>query len=127
MRFINTLIGMVLLVAVAVGLAVFSYENSAPHTFDIFGYSFYHIPFWVPTVVGVCVGLLLACILLIPGRMRRSWQNYRLRGRAGDLETELATLQRRQLDLEREIERLSGIATRQANEQQSAGGTQALA
>jgi hypothetical protein len=129
MRFIISFIGTVLLVAVAVGLAVFSYENGAPHTFAIFGYTFYHIAFWVPTVVGVCVGFLLASILFIPGRIRRIWQNYRLRGRTGRLEAEIGALQQRRLALEREIERLSAIATEKANTQYPAraDNTQTLA
>jgi len=114
MRLISSLISTVVLVAVTVGLVAFSIENGEPQPFRIFGFAFHHIAFWVPVVVGVAVGIVLAVIVLMPGRVRRMWQNYRLRGRAGRLEADLASLQQRRIELEREIERLSGIASRQA-------------
>jgi uncharacterized integral membrane protein len=81
MRSISNFISLLLFVALVVGLVAFSIGNGTLFALSFFGYTFYHVPVWLPTVVGAVVGFLLAFFVLTPGRLRGAWENNRLRNR----------------------------------------------
>jgi uncharacterized integral membrane protein len=81
MRSISNFISLLLFVALVVGLVAFSIGNGTQFSLSFFGYTFYHVPVWLPTVVGAVVGFLLAFFVLTPGRLRGAWENNRLRNR----------------------------------------------
>jgi uncharacterized integral membrane protein len=81
MRRISNFISLVLFVAIVVGLVAFSIGNGTQLALWFFGYTFYHVPVWLPTVVGAVVGFLLAFFVLTPGRLRGAWENNRLLNR----------------------------------------------
>jgi uncharacterized membrane protein YciS (DUF1049 family) len=100
MRRINGFISLLLIVAIAVGLVAFSLGNGTRLPVWIFGYTFYHVPFWLPTVAGVVIGFLLAFLVLTPGRLHGAWQNSRLRKRTSRHEQELSDMRQRNAELE---------------------------
>jgi uncharacterized integral membrane protein len=81
MRRIRNVISLLLIVALVVGLVAFSIGNETQFSLSFFGYTFYHVPVWLPTVVGAVVGFLLAFFVLTPGRLRSAWENNRLLNR----------------------------------------------
>ena len=56
MRLIGNVISLLLIVAVVVGLVAFSIGNGTQFSLSFFGYTFYHVPVRLPTVVGAVVG-----------------------------------------------------------------------
>jgi uncharacterized integral membrane protein len=81
MRRISSYISLLLFVALVVGLVAFIIGNGTQFALSFFGFTFYHVPVWLPTVVGVVVGFLLAFFVLTPGRLRSAWENNRLLNR----------------------------------------------
>jgi uncharacterized integral membrane protein len=108
MRRISNVISLLLFVALVVGLVAFSIGNGTQFSLSFFGYTFYHVPVWLPTVVGAVVGFLLAFFVLTPGRLRSAWENNRLRNRISRHEAvsekELSGLRQRNAELEQEKE-----------------------
>jgi uncharacterized integral membrane protein len=81
MRRISNGISLLLIVALVVGLVAFRIGNGTQFSLSFFGSTFYHVPVWLPTVVGAVVGFLLAFFVLTPGRLRSAWENNRLLNR----------------------------------------------
>lgn len=108
MRRISNGISVLLIVAVMIGLVAFSIGNGTQFSLRFFGYSFYHVPVWLPTVVGAVVGFLLAFFVLTPGRLRGAWENNRLLNRISRHEAasekELSGMRQRNAELEQEKE-----------------------
>jgi len=108
MRRISNGISLLLIVALVVGLVAFSIGNGTQFSLSFFGYTFYHVPVWLPTVVGAVVGFLLAFFVLTPGRLRSAWENNRLLNRISRHEAasekELSDLRQRNAELEQEKE-----------------------
>jgi uncharacterized integral membrane protein len=123
MRRISNGISVLLIVAVVVGLVAFRIGNGTQFSLRFFGSTFYHVPVWLPTVVGAVVGFLLAFFVLTPGRLRSAWENNRLLNRisrheaasekelsglrqstAEASEKELSDLRQRNAELEQEKE-----------------------
>ena len=106
MRRISSFISLLLIVAIVVGLVAFSIGNGTQLALWFFGYTFYHVPVWLPTVVGAVVGFLLAFFVLTPGRLRGTWENNRLLNRISRHEAasekELSDLRQRNAELEQE-------------------------
>ena len=104
MRRISNVISLLLIVALVVGLVAFSIGNGTQFSLSFFGYTFYHVPVWLPTVVG----FLLAFFVLTPGRLRSAWENNRLLNRISRHEAvsekELSGLRQRNAELEQEKE-----------------------
>lgn len=119
MRLIVSFIRTVLIVAIAVGLVAFSIENAGPVQIQMFGFAFPSTLLWVPTVVGVAIGLLLAFLLLTLGRVY-SWQNRQTRQMVSQYEAEISALRQRITALEQEVERLSSTPEPQPVAPQSA-------
>ena len=108
MRRIRNVISVLLIVALVVGLVAFCIGNGTQFALSFFGYTFYHVPVWLPTVVGAVVGFLLAFFVLTPGRLRGAWENNRLLNRISRKEAasekELSGLRQRNAELEQEKE-----------------------
>jgi uncharacterized integral membrane protein len=108
MRRISNFISLLLIVALVVGLVAFSIGNGTQFSLRFFGYTFYHVPVWLPTVVGAVVGFLLAFFVLTPGRLRGARENNRLLNRISRQEAasekELSGLRQRNAELEQEKE-----------------------
>ncbi len=108
MRRISNFISLLLIVALVVGLVAFSIGNGTQFSLRFFGYTFYHVPIWLPTVVGAVVGFLLAFFVLTPGRLRGARENNRLLNRISRQEAasekELSGLRQRNAELEQEKE-----------------------
>ena len=108
MRSISNFISLLLFVALVVGLVAFSIGNGTQFALSFFGYTFYHVPVWLPTVVGAVVGFLLAFFVLTPGRLRGAWENNRLLNRISRHEAasekELSGLRQKNAELEQEKE-----------------------
>src|SRR5579859_3336884 len=108
MRRISNVISLLLIVALVVGLVAFSIGNGTQFSLSFFGFTFYHVPVWLPTVVGAIVGFLLAFFVLTPGRLRSAWENNRLLNRISRhdaaSEKELSGLRQRNAELEQEKE-----------------------
>ena len=67
MRRIRNVISLLLIVALVVGLVAFCIGNETQFSLSFFGSTFYHVPVWLPTVVGAVVGFLLAFFVLTLG------------------------------------------------------------
>ena len=108
MRRISSFISWLLIVAIVVGLVAFSIGNGTQFSLWFFDFTFYHVPVWLPTVVGVVVGFLLAFFVLTTGRLRGAWENNRLRNRISRHEAasekELSGLRQKNAELEQEKE-----------------------
>jgi uncharacterized integral membrane protein len=123
MRRISSYISLLLFVILVIGLVAFIIGNGTQFALSFFGYTFYHVPVWLPTVVGAVVGFLLAFFVLTPGRLRSAWENNRLLNRisrheaasekelsglrqstAAASEKELSGLRQRNAELEQEKE-----------------------
>jgi uncharacterized integral membrane protein len=108
MRRIRNGISLLLIVALVVGLVAFRIGNGTQFSLSFFSSTFYHVPVWLPTVVGAVVGFLLAFFVLTPGRLRSAWENNRLLNRISRHEAvsekELSGLRQRNAELEQEKE-----------------------
>ena len=108
MRRISSYISLLLFVILVIGLVAFIIGNGTQFALSFFGYTFYNVPVWLPTVVGAVVGFLLAFFVLTPGRLRSAWQNNRLLNRISRHEAasekELSGLRQRNAELEQEKE-----------------------
>jgi uncharacterized integral membrane protein len=106
MRRISNGISVLLIVAVVIGLVAFRIGNGTQLSLSFFGSTFYHVPVWLPTVVGAVVGFLLAFFVLTTGRLRSAWENNRLLNRISWNESvsekELSDLHQRNAELEQE-------------------------
>ena len=120
MRRIRNVISLLLIVALVVGLVAFCIGNETQFSLSFFGSTFYHVPVWLPTVVGAVVGFLLAFFVLTPGRLRSAWENNRLLNRISRKEAasekELSGL--RQSTTEASEKELSGLRQRNAELEQ---------
>ena len=136
MRRTSNFVSLLLIAAIVVGLVAFSIGNGTQLAILFFGFTFYHVPVWLPTVVGTVVGFLLAFFVLTPGRLRGAWENNRLLNRisrheaasakelsslrqstAAASEKELSSLRQRNAELEQEstaasAKELSGLRQR---------------
>ncbi|HVB22518.1 MAG TPA: hypothetical protein VNG51_11270 [Ktedonobacteraceae bacterium] len=121
MRRTSNFVSLLLIAAIVVGLVAFSIGNGTQLAILFFGFTFYHVPVWLPTVVGTVVGFLLAFFVLTPGRLRGAWENNRLLNRISRHEAasakELSSLRQRNAELEQEstaasAKELSGLRQR---------------